>query len=179
MWLIVRTKLGLWYALILFPAFNSFSWQRLRPHCGSHTPKLAMKLKSWIGKPPFRILLVCWKYLEVKWSSNAKWALWMRLSCINIERLWEPNLGISIPAASQACMTVLPLGIWIGCSLTNTSIMSGCGTACCEAAVLLWIARPSFASPSVLTSSTSCAKVASFTSWQFDSKHTGSMQEVV
>ena len=37
-----------------------------------------------------------------------------------------------MPAASQACMTVEPLGICTGDPLTLTSILSSAGAACCN-----------------------------------------------
>lgn len=44
------------------------------------------------------------------------------------------HLGMSMPAASQACSTEEPFAICTGSSFTNTSIVSAdCGAACCRA----------------------------------------------
>jgi hypothetical protein len=47
------------------------------------------------------------------------------------------HLGMSMPAASHACSTVEPLGMFTGSSFTNTSIVSGAGagSACRAGAV--------------------------------------------
>eukprot|EP00882_Tetradesmus_deserticola_P016493 GHRQ01017621.1.p1 GENE.GHRQ01017621.1~~GHRQ01017621.1.p1 ORF type:complete len:170 (-),score=1.94 GHRQ01017621.1:236-745(-) len=47
------------------------------------------------------------------------------------------HLGMSMPAASQACSTVEPLAMLTGSSFTNTSIVSDWGAACCKALALV------------------------------------------
>ena len=61
-------------------------------------------------------------------AGNSQYATQLSRSCY---------LGMSIPAASHACITVLPFGIWNGPSLTKTSIISGAGAACCCGAALV------------------------------------------
>jgi len=52
---------------------------------------------------------------------------------------WEPYLGMSIPAAEQAAMTVDPLGMETELPLTVTSMsLLGAAAGCCDAEELAW-----------------------------------------